>query len=146
MLNYNICDRMARHAGLSEQRRDARRSEISRRATFGLSPGHELGQFLADGVVHGWRLETPDDVLEHLVRPLCSPDAASQIPGLVVAPVAQERLIERLFIAILGVLDAKEMPVMANLADRIERNVIRAGRIGRGLEIALDLLQISRNP
>ncbi len=55
-------------------------SEIRRRAALGLAAGDEIGQLLADALVHRRRLEFVHDQLEELVRPLRRPDRPSRPP------------------------------------------------------------------
>ncbi len=75
------------------------------------------------------------------MRPLRGPDRARGLPALVVLPVGQEGLVKRGGIAVLGVLNAKEMAGIAHRFDRIQRDLIRAGGADLGLHVALDLLQ-----
>ena len=76
-----------------------------------------------------------------MVGALGRPLGACGLPRLVVAPVAQERLVECGGIAVLGVLDAKEMPLVADLAHRLGGDLVGAGGPDHRVHVALDLLQ-----
>lgn len=114
--------------GLADVQATLMRSEIRRRATLGFAAVDESFQFLADcGIHRRGGLEFGDDFLELAMRAFGRPGAAIGLPGFIVGPVRQERLVEGGGIAVLRVLRAKEMTVIAHFADRIQGDVFGRG-------------------
>ena len=86
------------------------RLEIRRRPTFGFAAFDKGGQFLLHCDVHRRGFETGDNFLEQPMRSFGGPSPACNFPSLKIAPIADDGLIERLRIAVLGMLNAKVMP------------------------------------
>ncbi len=93
------------------------------------------------GVVHRRWGEFLQNFLVDLVGSLRSPNRASSLPSFIVAPIAQIGLVKGGGIAVLRVLDAKEMPLIANLTHRFNSDIFWTGGTDFWLHIALYLLQ-----
>ena len=91
--------------------------------------------------VHLRRFKLGHDLLVDPMRPLRRPQRTIGLPSLIVAPIADKRLVERALIAVLRVLAAKVMPARTHFANGINRDVILGRRPDRLFEIALDHLQ-----
>ena len=112
--------------------------EIGGRAAFFFAFGNIGRQLFANGRIHGWFLKFRDDLLIERMRPLGRPNAALGLPALKVGPVRDKRLVKRGRIAVLGVLNAKEMAVSADLFDRVKGNIVwRCRRDRRLLEASM---------
>ena len=101
--------------------------EISRCPAFGLTTGNKIGQFVPDAIVQSRGLKAGNDLFEHVMRTLSRPNTSGNLPAFVVFPIAQEGLIERRGIAVLGVLNAEEVAIISDRTNCVQRYLIRAG-------------------
>ena len=76
--------------------------------------------------IHRRGLNAGDDFLEQPMRALGGPGRTGNFPGLEIAPIGHDGLIKRLFIAVLGVLNAKVMARRAQFADLVDGNLVPA--------------------
>jgi len=67
-----------------------------------------------NGLVHGRFLIIRHDLLVFGRGPLSRPNTTRQLPAFIIAPIADEWLVEGGFIAILGMLNSEKMPRRSN--------------------------------
>src|SRR5206468_4094020 len=90
-------------------------SIVGRHAALGDAPGDERVEFLEDRRIRRRRLVCGQQLLPDPVGLARELRRARLLPGLVVAPVAEHRLMERRPVARLGVLSTEEVPARTDL-------------------------------
>src|SRR3954454_15571178 len=95
------------------------RSVVGRDAALANAARDEGVELLEDGRVHRRRLVGRQQFLPDPVGLRGELRGAGFLPRLVVAPVAEHRLVERGPVARLGVLGAEEMPARPDLLHRL---------------------------
>src|SRR3954464_6988293 len=96
------------------------RSVVGRDAALGNAARDERVELLEDGRVHRRRLVGRQQFLPDPVGLRRGLRRAGFLPRLVVAPIAEHRLVERGPVARLGVLRAEEVPARTDLLHRVE--------------------------
>ena len=85
-------------------------SKIGRRTTFADTAIDESPQLLMNGLIHKRFLIIRNNFFVFGRGPLRRPNTTGQFPSFIIAPIADEGLVEGGFIAILGMLNSEEMP------------------------------------
>ena len=78
-----------------------------------------------NGLIHGRFLVIGHDLLVFGRGPLSRPNTTGQFPSFVIAPIADEGLVEGGFVAVLGMLNPKKMPRRSNFLYGLDGDVFR---------------------
>ena len=85
-------------------------SKVGRRTAFSDPAIDKSPQFFMNGLIHRRFFIIGHDLFIFGRGPFRRPNTTGQFPSFIIAPIADEGLVEGGFIAILGMLNSEEMP------------------------------------